>query len=205
MFITYVQAKQNTEWHSTSDLPSVDLKVGSLLIRLGSRAATVSAYQLAEHTLNIQQKIGHERGAKPPCIVQGWSYLLGQWFSACFVLKFANQREEGERREWVHISKQSTQNLWPKKYLQPFKYCTVFSTPNRTSNFHFHRKPEDRKNKTRTLCCPLRTKTFEPGRDTAARLVTLLGRNICAKDIASRLAFPAQIYFLFRLDRMWAV
>jgi len=121
MFITYVQAKQNTEWHSTSDLPSVDLKVGSLLIRLGSRAATVSAYQLAEHTLNIQQKIGHERGAKPPCIVQGWSYLLGQWFSACFVLKFALQRRDrgkkgGSENFKIKHTEPLTQEITPPLY-----------------------------------------------------------------------------------------
>ena len=43
--------------------------------------------------------------------VQGSSYFLGQRFSACFVLKFALQREEGEKREGVQISKQSTRNL----------------------------------------------------------------------------------------------
>ena len=32
------------------------------------------------------------------------SYLLGQRFSACFVLKFALQRGEGEKREEVQIS-----------------------------------------------------------------------------------------------------
>ena len=43
--------------------------------------------------------------------VQGSSYLLGQRFRACFVLKFALQRGEGEKRDGVQISKQSTQNL----------------------------------------------------------------------------------------------
>ena len=38
-------------------------------------------------------------------------YLLDQWFCAWFVLKYALQRGEGEKREGVQISKQSTQNL----------------------------------------------------------------------------------------------
>ena len=51
--------------------------------------------------------------------VQGWSYLLGQPFSSCLVLKFARQRGEGQKRGGIQISKQSTQNRWPKKYYQP--------------------------------------------------------------------------------------
>ena len=52
--------------------------------------------------------------------IQWSSYLLVQRiFCACFVLKFALQRGEGERREGVQISKQSTQSLRPKKNLQP--------------------------------------------------------------------------------------
>ena len=42
--------------------------------------------------------------------LQGWS-LLGHRFSACFILKFALQRGEGEKREGVKISKRSTQKL----------------------------------------------------------------------------------------------
>ena len=39
----------------------------------------------------------------------------------CFVLKFALQKAaEGEKREGIQISKQGTQNLWPKKRFQPF-------------------------------------------------------------------------------------
>ena len=34
--------------------------------------------------------------------VQGSSYLLGQRFPACFVLKFSLQRGEGEKREVLH-------------------------------------------------------------------------------------------------------
>ena len=44
-------------------------------------------------------------------LLQGSSYLLGQRFSAYFVLKVAPQRGEGEKREGVQISKNSTQNL----------------------------------------------------------------------------------------------
>ena len=40
--------------------------------------------------------------------LQGSSYLLGQRFCACFVLKLALQRGEGEKREGVQISKQRT-------------------------------------------------------------------------------------------------
>ena len=38
---------------------------------------------------------------------------MGKRFSACVVLKFVLQRREGEKREGVQISKQSTQNLGP--------------------------------------------------------------------------------------------
>ena len=48
--------------------------------------------------------------------------LFGQRFCACFVLKYAHQRGEGEKREGVLISKQRPQNLWPKKYLNR---CTL--------------------------------------------------------------------------------
>ena len=45
--------------------------------------------------------------------------IVGQRFrGACFVFKFALQREEGEKSEGVQISTQGTQNLWPKKSLQ---------------------------------------------------------------------------------------
>ena len=45
-------------------------------------------------------------------INRGRRYLLGQRFSACFVLKLVvPQRGEGEKREGVQISEQSTQNL----------------------------------------------------------------------------------------------
>ena len=53
--------------------------------------------------------------------VQGTRYLWWQWFSACFVLKFAVQRGEGEKREGVQITKQSTQNLSPNT-LSPTAY-----------------------------------------------------------------------------------
>ena len=55
--------------------------------------------------------------------VQEWSHLLGQRFSACFVLKFALQRGEAERGrlQGVQISKLSTLNLLPKKYLETSK------------------------------------------------------------------------------------
>ena len=46
-------------------------------------------------------------------------------FCVSFVLKFALQRGEGEKRESVQILKQSTQNPWPKKYLQPVQPCTL--------------------------------------------------------------------------------
>ena len=36
---------------------------------------------------------------------------MGERFSACFVLKFVLQRGDGEKREGMQISKQSTQNL----------------------------------------------------------------------------------------------
>ena len=44
-------------------------------------------------------------------VVQGARNLWGQRFSAYFVLKVAPQRGEGEKREGVQISKNSTQNL----------------------------------------------------------------------------------------------
>ena len=47
------------------------------------------------------------------------SYLLRQRVSACFVLKFALQREEGEKREGVQISKQSTKNFDRGNTLSP--------------------------------------------------------------------------------------
>ena len=47
-------------------------------------------------------------------------------FSACFVLKLAPHKGEGVKREGVGISKQSTQNLWPKKFIDP---CTL-NTPS---------------------------------------------------------------------------
>ena len=37
--------------------------------------------------------------------IQGLRYLLGQRFSASFVLKLASQRGEGEKREGVQILK----------------------------------------------------------------------------------------------------
>ena len=48
----------------------------------------------------------------------GSNTVVGQRFCACFVLKFALQRGEGEKRG-VKISKQGTQNLRPRKYLEP--------------------------------------------------------------------------------------
>ena len=52
--------------------------------------------------------------------LQGSSYLLGQRLRACFILKFALQSGEGEKREGMPISKQSAQNIWPKKYIEPW-------------------------------------------------------------------------------------
>ena len=43
--------------------------------------------------------------------LQGARNLWGQRFSAYFILKVAPQRGEGEKREGVQISKNSTQNL----------------------------------------------------------------------------------------------
>ena len=50
-----------------------------------------------------------------PIAVKGWNYLFCQRFSVCFVLKIAPQRREGEKKEGVQISKQTTQNLRHKK------------------------------------------------------------------------------------------
>ena len=44
-------------------------------------------------------------------IYRGSSYLLGQRFSTCFVLKFALQKVVRNKRDGVHFSKQSTQTL----------------------------------------------------------------------------------------------
>ena len=52
------------------------------------------------------------------CVVRDIYWVKG----SVYVLKFALQRGEGEKREGMQISKQSTQNLWPKKYLEP---CTL--------------------------------------------------------------------------------
>ena len=54
-------------------------------------------------------------------ILQGSRYLLGQWFSACFVLKLHHRGERGRKGRECKISTQSTQNLWSKKKLDP---CT---------------------------------------------------------------------------------
>ena len=43
--------------------------------------------------------------------LQGASYLWCQRFSACFGVKIAPKRGEGEKREGVQISKNSTQNF----------------------------------------------------------------------------------------------
>ena len=47
-------------------------------------------------------------------------------FSVSFVLKFAPQKGEGEKRRGVQIFKWSTQNLWHHKYLNPCTFvCTL--------------------------------------------------------------------------------
>ena len=53
-----------------------------------------------------------EEGALPVRVpLQRASYLWCQRFSACFHLKIAPQRGEGEKRKGVQISKNSSQNL----------------------------------------------------------------------------------------------
>ena len=57
--------------------------------------------------------------------LQGARYLWCQRFSACFVLKNALQRGEGQKREGVKISKQSALNLWHHKFLPPSIWLLV--------------------------------------------------------------------------------
>ena len=56
--------------------------------------------------------------------MQGSSYLLGQRFRACLVFKIALKRGEGEKRDQMQISKQSTLNLSPNT-LSPVHYICL--------------------------------------------------------------------------------
>ena len=56
-------------------------------------------------------------------IIQGARKRWCQRFSACMALKVAPQRGEGEKREGLQISKNSTQNLWHHLFLAPCTYC----------------------------------------------------------------------------------
>ena len=57
-------------------------------------------------------------------------YRGGVFIGSKVLCKFELQREKGEKREGMQISKQITQNLWPKKYLQPCAVCfNVLKSP----------------------------------------------------------------------------
>ena len=82
---------------------------------------TSGGYSIEES--NIKRK--SKRWQSDLCI-QGSRYLLGERFIACFDLKLASQRGQGEKREGLQISEQSSQNLLPKKYLDPcIFHCQV--------------------------------------------------------------------------------
>ena len=74
--------------------------------------------------------------------VQGSSYLLGQRYCACFVLKIALRRGEGEKSEGVQINKQSTRTFDTRNNFTAvfrviaFNLCRCFSN-NRRTPMHF--------------------------------------------------------------------
>ena len=67
--------------------------------------------------INLTVMVLKDSAAVVPEFMVSWSYLLCQRLNACccFVLSFSLLRVDRDRREGVQISKQSTQNLWPKK------------------------------------------------------------------------------------------
>ena len=63
-----------------------------------------------------------------PLDIQGWSYLLGQRFSACFVLKFALQMGEkgGHARFKMKYTESLTQEITPPCILYKMHLCRSF-------------------------------------------------------------------------------
>ena len=84
-----------------------------LVCAVQSREFTIMVARFWRCTASDWQCSGTEIVHCVDCLdhVQRGSYVLGQRFGACFVMIFALQRGEGEKREGVQFSKQIVQNL----------------------------------------------------------------------------------------------